>query len=663
PFRDGKAFSPEEWICEDDLPQVNRKIELLDSGRSWYETLDFRSDHFGERRYYRMLLSRDEGSHSPMLFGAIQDVTTIARSMARIRESQELWEVTINSIPILFFVKDVDDGFRYVQCNRMFASFVGLTPEEVIGRTDLELMPVPEESHRTVDWHRRIVEGAETEELEENFTGADGVLHRFRTVGKLATGIGGKRLLLGVSDDITELSRVIQYEQVNSEILKYAVSETDFDRVLQRIVTTLLRTLACERVVVAACNQEGCLELRSEAYSEHLRPIREGSLKWHQEYWNRYLPEIRSHRFLFESDLLNIPDIQEILPQTSDYPKGSVASGSIFVDGELWGILAVSFGRKYDFSRSDEKLIQAMGDIITLAWIRSCQNEAVRRAEQLHQLILDNLNVPIWLYNTEGVIVTTNRSAEHLVGFSQIDTPPYSCRECLGCGFDEENCPVAQALRDDQPHQMPYHRNGREYIIDARPVHDESGKTIYVAKSSVDVTKHHQLIGNQQVVNECLSFLIGERNADHAINQSLKRVCEHVGASHCHIFRFDSQTCEISCLAEYSRSGRSLFLQKGQPYAVEPDLESRFADGGILSFPDVQRSVANGEMTSWDGLIQKYDIRSMYACRIMQSEKFWGYICLVYVGAPYQFSGEDVDFFHSVAHCVELLLVHQQYQE
>ena len=74
-------------------------------------------------------------------------VDTFAAILYRIREQQNLadsirlLEQIIDTLPMSFFVKDAGNDFRYSLCNRKFCRMIGRTRDEVLGKTDYDIMP------------------------------------------------------------------------------------------------------------------------------------------------------------------------------------------------------------------------------------------------------------------------------------------------------------------------------------------------------------------------------------------------------------------------------------------------------------------------------------------------------------------------------------------
>ncbi len=107
----------------------------------------------------------------------------------------------LGNLPQKIFCKDVNSV--YVSCNENFARDVGLSPEQVVGKTDYDLYPEAlAEKYRNND--RRIMAAGEVEELEEAYI-ADG-RERMVLTRKipLADDAGQPIGVLGVLWDVTE---------------------------------------------------------------------------------------------------------------------------------------------------------------------------------------------------------------------------------------------------------------------------------------------------------------------------------------------------------------------------------------------------------------------------------------------------------------------------
>jgi PAS domain S-box-containing protein len=82
-------------------------------------------------------LLRDETGETVGLIGFATDITERKQTEAVLRQSAQLLQSVIDTTPDWIFAKDRD--FRYILANKSFASAIGTTPEQMVGKNDLEL--------------------------------------------------------------------------------------------------------------------------------------------------------------------------------------------------------------------------------------------------------------------------------------------------------------------------------------------------------------------------------------------------------------------------------------------------------------------------------------------------------------------------------------------
>ena len=202
----GRALLEEEFVYPDDIPIFKQNVAALLEHKSETVQFSFRVGFWSDNlRYYRMKLSLDPRKPNAVT-GIVQDVTELAESMLKLKDTQALWDAAINAIPIMFTVTDVDDGFRFLLCNKAFADFCGRTPDELAGRTDPELFdnPATLDFAGRMDRLARTLDVDETTELEGDVPLPDGTLRTLKTVMRLIRDSSGRRLLLAASSDVTD---------------------------------------------------------------------------------------------------------------------------------------------------------------------------------------------------------------------------------------------------------------------------------------------------------------------------------------------------------------------------------------------------------------------------------------------------------------------------
>ncbi|MEA4862903.1 MAG: PAS domain-containing protein [Victivallaceae bacterium] len=668
PCENGERILIERWVYDEDVAEFKRKLQSLIAGEKDAEIFEYRSNYYGEMRYFRARATINrENPQLPVFDGVIQDVTNISRSAGELREARELWEMVINILPMTFYVKDPDDGFRFLQCNQAFADFIGRRREDVIGKTGLELFGPTPVVARNTERDREAMASPDGLVYEAGLTDAQGMLHCVKVIKKNFVGTNGRRLLVGAGIDVTELDGLIRSERLNGDALAYAVTEPNFEKVLDHIAAILSDEMSADRVIIAQCNDNGELRLRSEWHTENMDPITDGRLAVYHKLWDENV------NLMHENRIMTIPDFYNSkfghrLRSGKDMVKQALIVSPVFVGGKLWGALFVLYS---DFRRSmasiDEKLMRSMTSIIALAVIRENQNSAIAMADNERQMIFDNIDMLIWLYDADNRVVRVNRHACNLVGMSMDEIKDSPCHKVFDCNlYRSHECPVRQTLSDNRPHQGIYRRNGREYLIESRPVFDSAGRLVYVVKSGTDVTELNAAAANEKVVNFCLETLISETDMRKAITKALKAVCEHVGATRSYIFQFDHTRRTVSLFAEYAESSRSpIFGEvKDRPYSALRNWADVFADQENILVNDVLSPESSAGLGPyWSDFALRFAIRSLYSNRIMLEGKLWGYIGLIYEDQIYPFNENNLKFLRSVARFIELMLVRREAQD
>ena len=125
---------------------------------------------------------------------------TLQRQKAYLRE-------VINLNPSLIYARDSEG--RYTLLNRASAEFTGLPVEDMLGRTDVELWKSPEAAEEFMKTDREVLRTQSEVVIEEGLvTDHQGQVHRLRTVKRPISGPDGKRQILGVSTDITQIKQI-----------------------------------------------------------------------------------------------------------------------------------------------------------------------------------------------------------------------------------------------------------------------------------------------------------------------------------------------------------------------------------------------------------------------------------------------------------------------
>ena len=209
---ESRVFDPdgETWVPRDDLPLARaargervRGVEIvvqLSDGTS------------------RRLLA----SGGPMNGGGLltlTDVTGLQRAEQAQRESEALLHNILDNMPAVVFLKDRDG--RYLRINRPFAERFGLTPEQVIGKTDLDLFPADVAAGFQAN-DRAAWETGQAVEREEVAPYVDGPHTSIVLKVPLRDTGGAMYAVCGVATDITERKRAEETVRLAKEAAEAA---------------------------------------------------------------------------------------------------------------------------------------------------------------------------------------------------------------------------------------------------------------------------------------------------------------------------------------------------------------------------------------------------------------------------------------------------------
>lgn len=135
------------------------------------------------------------------------DITEQKLAEERLRDSRQMLQLVLDAIPVRVFWKDRD--LRYLGCNRRFAGDAGLeSPEDIVGKSDADLMWVEQAERYRADDQAVIDNGKAKYKYEEPQTRSDGQPRWLQTSKAPLTNAAGETIgVLGCYEDITDRKR------------------------------------------------------------------------------------------------------------------------------------------------------------------------------------------------------------------------------------------------------------------------------------------------------------------------------------------------------------------------------------------------------------------------------------------------------------------------
>lgn len=187
PFMD--HLSKLQWLHKDEVRVFVYRMKHRNGDWIWMENRD-------------SIFVYDESGHPLQTIGSAIDITDEKLSASKIEKQTALITSLLHSIPDLIFYKDVHGV--YLGCNPAFAEHVGLSPEEIIGKTDYDLY-AKEEADAFRENDKLMLELSAPRHNEEWIFYPDGRRILIDTLKTPYRGPDGQLLgILGISRDITE---------------------------------------------------------------------------------------------------------------------------------------------------------------------------------------------------------------------------------------------------------------------------------------------------------------------------------------------------------------------------------------------------------------------------------------------------------------------------
>ncbi len=166
-------------------------------------------------------------SGEEMLFTLVYDITERTRSQKELKQERQLLRTVIDNIPATVYVKNMH--LQKVLANKMELDILGVTEEEVIGKTDRDMYPPEMAAKFEADDRYVIEEGKTLINREEQITNARGkTVWLLTSKTPLFDDEGNITGTVGVGRDITERienTRALQQAKEEAERANKAKSE------------------------------------------------------------------------------------------------------------------------------------------------------------------------------------------------------------------------------------------------------------------------------------------------------------------------------------------------------------------------------------------------------------------------------------------------------
>ena len=632
----GRALLEEEFVYPEDIPVFKKHLNALLEKKS--ETVQF-SFRVGvspdDLRHYRMKLSLDPRKPNAVT-GIVQDVTELAESMLKLKDTEALWNAAINAMPFKFAVKDVDNGFRYLLCNNAFADLCTCPPGEIAGKTDSEVFG--NEAHldfaTRMNRHAQSLGVNEINVLEEDLPGADGGIHSIKTIMRLIRDSSGHRLLLAASSDVTD-------ERNKREELRRAVTNME--------------------------NASQMARLASFRYGLKTRK-RSGSSFLHS-LW----PDDENGEPIRFEDWVHPDDIPVFVRDLEEMEHGSRKPGEIatfsFRTGKAPNLRYIRALTSLDLSDPEEPTVVGILQDITALTESMLQ---LKDTQALWDAAINSIPIMFsvkdiddgfrYLLCNKAFAGVFNFQPNEVVG--KTDRELFRDEATLGYA-DQINIPStgADGLME-LAGELPDGNGNIRYVNSLLRVFEDARGHHLLLAASQDLTDMHRLLQNRGTINKLLEDIIGEDDFELSIRRTLETVCKLLGASRGCLIRHEDGGTKAHCVAEY--------VEPTHPHAAVKMLDRTLSRvRGILENTKDQRTFVCDDIGSIDwNIVQEdwrraalaLDLRAIFLSNILREGKVVGTVGFNFEGIDHTFSDSDISLLRATSHMIEVVLARKHAQ-
>ena len=169
-----------------------------------------------------------------------------------LRESNELKQLLMEGFPNKIFFKDT--ASVYVFCNSFYAADLGISPEEIRGKTDYDFFPRDlADKYRADD--QRIMTSGQLEQIEENYRIGDEERIVLTVKAPLRDANGSVIGILGIFTDITERKRAETAQAAIFRISEATHSVQNLEELFRSIHTIISDLMPAKNFYLAVYNE------------------------------------------------------------------------------------------------------------------------------------------------------------------------------------------------------------------------------------------------------------------------------------------------------------------------------------------------------------------------------------------------------------------------
>ncbi len=349
------------------------------------------------------------------LLTVCRDLTSQKQKEGEVQRQQDFLRKVLDANPNLVFVKDWDGKFTLA--NRAVAEIYGTTPEGLVGKTDADFNPKPEEVANFLRDDREVMStGREKIIPAEPVTDArTGEVRWFQTrKTPLFSGDGMATHVLGVSTDVSEHKRAALLQAALFRIAETASSPADLRAMFAAIHAIVGGLMDARNFYIALYDQaSGLLSFPYFVDTEDVTPAPKKPGKGLTEYVLRTGQPLLASPEVFDG-LVRRGEAESIGAPSVDWLGVPLKAAE-----QAFGVLVVqSYTENVRFSERDKEILAFVSQQVANAIEHKRSEEALRRSEASYRSLIEGAAYGIYRSNLQGKLLEVNPALVEMLGYA-----------------------------------------------------------------------------------------------------------------------------------------------------------------------------------------------------------------------------------------------------
>lgn len=377
-----------------------------------------------------------ETSRGKEMFCLDINLDPIRHSEESLRKSEEMLSTIFNTAQDAIFIKNT--RYRYQKINPAFERLLGKKQEEIIGKTDKDLLE-PEESEKNLTIDKQVLTGETVEDFSEKMINGDA---RFFHTIKVPVGNEKDKItgICGIIRDITQQKRSEKIISTLFAISNAVNTASDLDDLYRSIHRSLGTILDVTNFFIALVDRERKMlffPYSVDTIDKDCSPI------FNFDPNKTLTGEVVSGK---KPILLREKELQS--REKEDRVVGTVPliwmGAPLIINGEVIGIVAVqSYTDPHLYNEEDLQVLSLVSDQMAIAIERKQTEEALKESEKRYRHLFNNAPAGMCEIDfASGKFTRVNEQMCQFTGYSEkelltMDARKLWCEKNRGSFFEE----------------------------------------------------------------------------------------------------------------------------------------------------------------------------------------------------------------------------------